>query len=763
VSLLESFSTQQRFAPAAPPVADLSWRRLEIPAVPEIPLATELGEQSLQVASRGWRTNEPLRWNVSGFLPRQPEPAEYPQLHNGWPIPETLVEQLAALRTDPVCGPWSSRVLKLLEQLASSPSLGSPHSGAVLGELEAAVANPPPNSEITDRQVAADTARARYALHRRLLVWRQVHGIVNAEPTWRVSFAPQEVAGVLDEIDALLPRTPLAAEWRKYLLVDHLYLAARDRTADIESRRMLARRILERIDSMYLTAGQRAFLQEPAMAKLAEHLHRWAYEPLDYAQLLLRLEEHERRKPQGSGDLAEDWRSLRWSPWSETEALADLLDTHYRNANVRVAISSQFINRLLPEMEPIDEDVNDHILGTPVSGRSRTLNRLFVELIPDRLRWRMGLVARGQVDSETRAEKGSVTLFSSGATMYRVRKLLTVDRRGVLFHGAEAEADNYSELTDVATAFDEIPLVGSLMRTLARRGHSERIGDANAEVEYKVSNRVAERLDQEVAARLAEAEEKYRQKLLKPMHQLRLNPVALDMQTTEQRLIVRYRLAADNQLAAHTPRPLAPGDSWLSVQLNESAINNIIERLKLSGRRVALRDLYCEIGQVVGHDDVVPPDDLPDDLIVRFADQDPVVVRFHEGRVELTMRFAEMQSGRNSWHNFEVFTGYSGDTDGHLVRLVREDIIELRGYLGFRDKLPLRAIFNAMLARERPVTLLDPAITGNPRLADLKVTQYEIRDGWIGVALSPRGEAPLELARRRGAVRATVSDARGDE
>jgi hypothetical protein len=86
---------------------------------------------------------------------------------------------------------------------------------------------------------------------------------------------------------------------------------------------------------------------------------------------------------------------------------------------------------------------------------------------------------------------------------------------------------------------------------------------------------------------------------------------------------------------------------------------------------------------------------------------------------------------------------------------VRDDIIELRGYLGFRDRLPLRAIFTAMLARERPLTIIDPEITRDPRLADVHVSQFIIRDGWIGVALSPRQAV---IAERPGPVRATLHD-----
>ena len=61
------------------------------------------------------------------------------------------------------------------------------------------------------------------------------------------------------------------------------------------------------------------------------------------------------------------------------------------------------------------------------------------------------------------------------------------------------------------------------------------------------------------------------------------------------RLIARYRLAGTNHLGAFTPRPQAPSDTMLSVQVHESMLNNTIDKLALSGKRTKLRQLYREL------------------------------------------------------------------------------------------------------------------------------------------------------------------------
>ena len=62
-------------------------------------------------------------------------------------------------------------------------------------------------------------------------------------------------------------------------------------------------------------------------------------------------------------------------------------------------------------------------------------------------------------------------------------------------------------------------------------------------------------------------------------------------QTTVDRAIMRLRLAGDEQVGSHTPRPQAPADSLASVQIHESVLRNVVERLNLDGRTFTLPQL----------------------------------------------------------------------------------------------------------------------------------------------------------------------------
>jgi hypothetical protein len=216
---------------------------------------------------------------------------------------------------------------------------------------------------------------------------------------------------------------------------------------------------------------------------------------------------------------------------------------------------------------------------------------------------------------------------------------------------AVAEAQVADRLRDVSTDYDRVPLVNMVAQALARQGHTDARHASRREAEQKVARRVAERLDEEAEQRLAEWEQRLAVKIGAPLRRLAVGPAPIELQTTSTRLIGRYRIAGDTQPGAHTPRPLAPADSLLSVQVHESAINNALDRLPLAGREVDLPTLFADVAAVFGAENLEVPDDLPQDIMVRFADEEPLRVDLIDGQARVTIRLAELETDRRRWRN----------------------------------------------------------------------------------------------------------------
>ena len=231
----------------------------------------------------------------------------------------------------------------------------------------------------------------------------------------------------------------------------------------------------------------------------------------------------------------------------------------------------------------------------------------------------------------------------------------------------------------------------------------------------------------------------FQQKLWQPLVRLNLKPTPVEMFTTRERMVSRILVGNEQQLAAHTPRPRAPSDSLASMQIHESLLNNALEQLKLDGQTLSLPELHRRISKELSGTTQPVPETLPTNVRIKFAPKDAVRIRFTDGQVELVLTLDEVRKGQSRWHNLVVKAYYAPEGTGLNAQLVRTDSIELQGeYLNAGSQIALRGAFSKLLSRSRTVSLVPSRLANDPRLKDLEVTQYELRDGWIGVAIGPR-------------------------
>jgi hypothetical protein len=221
--------------------------------------------------------------------------------------------------------------------------------------------------------------------------------------------------------------------------------------------------------------------------------------------------------------------------------------------------------------------------------------------------------------------------------------------------------------------------------------------------------------------------------------------------------VARYRLAGQHQLAAHTPRPVTPAGSVFHLQAHESAVNNLFDQLDWEGRRANVRELHQEIAALFRLPAKELPEDLPDDVFIKFAGETPLRVAFQQGRVTLQLALAELSQGSSRWKDFTVRVHYRHAADLPDADLVRDQYVELLGKrLHLRDQIALRGIFSRVFSQSKPIQLVSRGLRTDPRLAGLQIDQLVIGDGWLSVSLGetvtadkPRHDASSRLGSNR--------------
>ena len=438
------------------------------------------------------------------------------------------------------------------------------------------------------------------------------------------------------------------------------------------------------------------------------------------------------------------------------QSLVRAVHEHYLAPNVRVAVHHHFVARLLPEATVKRGPLQDFVLGRPVRGTSTVEQSTEIRFIPDAEKIRLELLVNGEVTSRTVTDAGAVAFHSRGEANFVVRKPVVVSAGGISFGTALGTASNQSQLAEIETSFDSVPIMGSLVRNIARNQHAERRGEATREVNDRIVTKACREVDAQAEPQFSQMAERIRERIWEPLVRLGLEPTPIALETTSALATARLRLAGAGQLAAHTPRPRAPADALLSLQVHESSVNNACDRLGLAGRRMRLEELISSLCERLGIAARLP-DDLPEDVAVTFAARQPLRIECREGLVHVYVALDALESGRRNWYDIVAHVAYRPSGTGAQVLLEREGPVQLSGAgQQGRMELALRAVFGKVFAKERPVRILPDSIASHPRLVDVRTTQAVSADGWFALALSEtappapatQADRPAEPARR---------------
>ena len=459
----------------------------------------------------------------------------------------------------------------------------------------------------------------------------------------------------------------------------------------------------------------------------------------EVAMLLEAIERFESsRDPADARAVREATRRVAATRLTTAEGIDRAVHDHYLSPNVRISVNERFVEKLLPETTVTTSPLHDYVLGRQVHGTKTVEQSTAVLFDPHPSEIRLDLLVSGEVASRTVTDAGSVSIHSRGQSSFTVYKPIHVSPRGLDFNAARGTASNQSRLAGIETGFDSVPLMGPLVRSIARNQHDENLDQATREVNAKIVSRACREVDSQTEPQLTAAAQRVRERFWAPMERLGLEPTAVALETTAATATARLRLAAPTQLAAHTPRPRAPEDALFSIQVHESTVNNACGRLGLAGQRMGLEQLTRHVCTQLGLPPAVP-DDLPEGVEVTFAAVDPIRVECRDGLVHVHVALDALESGRrNNWYEIVAHVAYRPTVSGMQVTLERDGPVQLSGP-GQKGRMEfgLRTIFGKMFPKERPVRLVPETLVANPRFAGVQAVQAVTADGWLAVALAP--------------------------
>ncbi len=719
--------------------------------IPDVSSAADAGESfdaaSVFESTRRSHQLSPAGWPVTNSLNRQLDRLdEFVNSYRAEPSTQSnsQLQELAELSS------WSERVQQTLAELRTEPRLGGARAGTLIERLDTLRRQGQDTAEaMVTRETQMHFLYACYAIERRVAVW---------QPIWQLSqtgdtqmLAPRnhvateaDASEFVAQVRAILSETGDAEGWNRFLLLDPLESAATG--ASREDRAMLAKRFLARLRWHGLHPDHREWLRGDKIEQLAIAIRPWTRGAVDYASLLNQLEHQESNEIDTvSLEIAEAVQTLRHSDNPIAVKVASAIDTHYRNANIRLAISQSMLQRMLPTIAPQSVPIRTQVLGSQVRGISHVKSNLSIALLPSPNHWQIDLRTLGNVKTRSIGHSGPVALRTAGDSDFLASTPIEITPDGVQLGGSWVDVNGRNQLQGIETDYDSWPLIGTLVRSLATTRYESLEPLSNQISIEKVRSQVGGEIDQRVDKQINDSARSLSKLVLGPLGALKLDPQVADMQTTNDRLLARYRLAGDWQLGAFTPRPRALRNSLMSVQVHQSSMNNTLEQLVPRDQPRRIVDMIQEGMVLFGQQASAIPEDIPDDVMIQFAKTRPITVEIENGKLWLTLRVVKLTRGEMlDLRRFIVRASYVPQVDGLKATLVRDGHLSISGpNLSMRERLPIRAIFTKVLSPNRGLPLTSDVLAMHPASESLAISQLELREGWIALSLSELDQARI--------------------
>ncbi len=607
------------------------------------------------------------------------------------------------------------------------------------------------STSTADHAVSVEDIRLH--LDRRIVLYRLTYEFLS-EPQSSTLYKKTDYDRICTKTDALelffeRLQDPAVEYWNAFLALPTLSQRLRldrDRIGNLKANEPLtqeqtsgicedANLILNRF-TLPLTREQESFLTSPAIAQWKQELEKWRGDTVHPLEFLAVMEEYELgRFLSESEKLSDVSKRLCFCRNDKLRRLGRASETIYGGPNVKLFVSEVLINHFLPARDPEFDRVQDVVVGRRVVGFRRTDTLVKLALSPDPERLNMSLRITGKVSATGHSQVKKTKLTSETYATFQGEKPLEWTEQGLHAGSSSVAVNNRTYLRSVKTGLDGLPLLGDLVKEIARNQFASQEGQITAETQMKIAGTVSSRIDEEVDQRLRQFNANFHKNVVGPMERAGLSFEKKNASTTKDWLLSSWILLSDSSLGSHTQEPDTIQGAFADFKIHETAVQTMIQGLDLAGKTMTVGELRVYIAEKIGRPQFAEKPCDNDDVILCFAAQDPVIVRFQDGRIEITLTMAAMKVNRSIWKNFRFIVNYRPDFDADGNLCLVQDQGHVIGSLNARTQLSLRTVFTKIFPPNRAIPLVPSIFETDERFVQLTTGLCRLERGWLALAL----------------------------
>lgn len=262
-------------------------------------------------------------------------------------------------------------------------------------------------------------------------------------------------------------------------------------------------------------------------------------------------------------------------------AISAAFRKHYRNYNLRVAVTEGLMNRIVGDVRRETSGVNEFAMGARIVGNQTADLKLKVDVQPSKDRARFDIKLDGVVSTNTNAYVTQATIRTVGRHGVSATKPVTFDGTRFFTEPARVSVNANNQPVAARTRYSG-GLFGRMADNIAMQEAYDQRGQANAYTRRSITQELSTELNSEVDSRFSNASMELQNKLYGPLREYGLYPDAMALSSTSNEILLRTQLANDDEVAGGLTSPAAtPPQNGFIAQVHESLLTNSMNRLEL--------------------------------------------------------------------------------------------------------------------------------------------------------------------------------------
>jgi len=421
---------------------------------------------------------------------------------------------------------------------------------------------------------------------------------------------------------------------------------------------------------------------------------------------------------------------------AQSKQLPDLMQTvrsNFSKANLRVLVSSEFVQRQFSRPVAQPNPVNEVILGTQIRGQSFLQGSVIPQLVDNPRNASMRLMLSAHMNSTSVGTNRKVLFHTLGSSDVSAGETIMLTDSGLVTQ------NDTSVFAPLQTSIVGIEHRFRIVRKIAAKKAAEQKPQADSIARGRLETRVSTQFHQQLQDQLVETNAKMRTTEMPIFNRLGLSKPKRTSWSSGQYLSLLWKQQEPDQLAASTSCPLVVQPCGLTIQLHQSAIMNMLDPV-LGGRIIRNEDLDDFAVQAGAK----PSADLSQEVrgekwAISMASYHPLEVEFDDQLVRFRIRTTRLDRGDQALDQPATIEAiYKIVLVDGAIQFERQGDVKI-DFAG-KAQRGLRAVTLRSFLKNKFDSVFKPQLLDTPfrptdrlpaNVPQMTITDIQVDDGWI--------------------------------